>query len=403
LDSAYVHGRWTSEGIPLFRFPSFEKPVDRQRYLNLEPETHEFRGVGAVLLLAATCGVALALWEPSQQVTTPFATAPASRSAPAATGNPATQETTAVADPTEDDVAPTVKLSTVCSQRATARRDCASVRALKDARLNADPAPAATKETKTSVTKPAAKKPSVAETKPTVAEAKPVVAEAKPAVTEAKPAATQGKPAVTEAKPAVTETKPAATEGKAAVVEAKPAPVEAKPAVAISKPAVTESKPAVTETKPAVTETKQAVAEAKPAPLEAKPAAVTAKAPNSDRDSVAPAASQRVSAVTPPETPAVTQPEAPAAQPQKTAAAPKAKRQRPPIPEEVVRFVREAPVREAPVERLVKVYEQVMPDGRRVPVYRRQGSGGYETGTIVDGEYRPARRAEARPRFFGLQ
>ena len=66
------------------------------------------------------------------------------------------------------------------------------------------------------------------------------------------------------------------------------------------------------------------------------------------------------------------------------------------MPEDVVRAVREAPV-----ERLVKVYEQVMPDGRRVPVYRRAGSGGYETGTIVDGEYRPARRAEAR--FFGLQ
>jgi hypothetical protein len=104
-----------------------------------------------------------------------------------------------------------------------------------------------------------------------------------------------------------------------------------------------------------------------------------------------------VSAATPPEAPAVTQPAAPVSQPQKTAAAPKAKRQRA-VPEEVERAVREVPV-----ERLVKVYEQVMPDGRRVPVYRRSGSGGYETGTIVDGEYRPARRAEAGARFFGLQ
>jgi hypothetical protein len=310
-----------------FSFPSFEKPVERQRYLNLEPETHEFRGVGAVLLLAASCGVALALWEPSQQVTTPFATTSASRSGPAAAAKPAAQETTAIADPAEDEVAPIAKLSTVCSQRATARRDCASAKALKDARLNGDAAPAAAKETKASVTKPAAKKPSVA-----------------------------------EAKPAATEPKPAATEAKAAAVEAKPAPVEAKPAVA-----------------------------------EAKPAHVAAKTSNPAQSSTAPAVAQRVSAGTPPESPAVTQPEAPAAQPKKTAAAPKAKRQRA-VPEEVVQAVREAPV-----ERLVKVYEQVMPDGRRVPVYRRQGSGGYETGTIVDGEYRPARRAEAGARFFGLQ
>lgn len=354
-----------------FSFPSFEKPVERQRYLNLEPETHEFRGVGAVLLLAASCGVALALWEPSQQVTTPFATTSASRPAPAAAAKPAAQETTAVADPVEEEVAPTVKLSTVCSQRATARRDCASAKALKDARLNGEPAPAAAKETKTSVTKPAAKKPAVAETKP----AKPAVAETKPAVAEAKPAVTEAKPAVTEVKPAATQPKPAVTEGKAAAVDAKPAPGEAKPAVADAKPAHVEAKPAVAD---------------------AKPAAAAAKASIPGQDSPAPAVAQRVSAVTPPETPAVTQPEAPAAQPQKTAAAPKAKRQRA-VPEEVIRAAREAPV-----ERLVKVYEQVMPDGRRVPVYRRQG-GGYETGTVVDGEYRPARRAEAGARFFGLQ
>ncbi|HET7679812.1 MAG TPA: hypothetical protein VFK79_06710 [Xanthobacteraceae bacterium] len=64
---------------------------------------------------------------------------------------------------------------------------------------------------------------------------------------------------------------------------------------------------------------------------------------------------------------------------------------------------------EAPVERLVKVYDQVMPDGRRVPVYRRAGSGSLEMGTIVDGEYRAyrsARQADLDPprgRYFGLQ
>src|SRR3954447_26065654 len=169
-----------------FLFPSFEKPPERPRYLNLEPDTHEFRGVGTVLLLAAGCGVALALWEPSRQVTTPFVATSASRSAPAATGKPAIPETTAAADAEEDQVAPTVKLSTACSQRATARRDCASVKALKDARLNGEPDPAvpAAKETKKAA----------GQVKPAVAERKPAAVEAKPPVAEAKPAAAQTKP-----------------------------------------------------------------------------------------------------------------------------------------------------------------------------------------------------------------
>lgn len=60
----------------------------------------------------------------------------------------------------------------------------------------------------------------------------------------------------------------------------------------------------------------------------------------------------------------------------------------------------------APVERLVRVYDQVMPDGRRVPVYRR-ADGSLEVGTVTDGEYRPSRSAELAPPagrgFFGLQ
>jgi hypothetical protein len=57
---------------------------------------------------------------------------------------------------------------------------------------------------------------------------------------------------------------------------------------------------------------------------------------------------------------------------------------------------------EGPVERLVRVYDQIMPDGRRVPVYRR-ANGGYESGAIVDGEYRRAAAIAEHPRYFGLQ
>lgn len=254
-----------------FLFPSFEKPVERPRYLNIEPEARDFRGIGTVLLLAASCGVALALWEPSQRITSPFATASMSRPAPAeAVKTAAGPETTAAADDIEDDQpVPTVKLTAFCSQRTTARRDCASVKAFKDARLKA-PEPVA---------------------EPVTEKTQPVTEKAQPAVAETQPA-----------------TPPAA------------------------KVAASESAEAV---------------------------------------------------------PAVVQPEA--APPQRPVAAPKVKRAR---------------VTEAPVEKLVKIYDQVLPDGRRVPVYRRVGSGGYETGTIVDGEYRPTRRAHLEPpagRFFGLQ
>jgi hypothetical protein len=58
---------------------------------------------------------------------------------------------------------------------------------------------------------------------------------------------------------------------------------------------------------------------------------------------------------------------------------------------------------EAPAERLVHVYDDVLPDGRRVPVYRR-ANGAFETGAVVEGEYRPGRTVQLRePRYFGLQ
>lgn len=54
------------------------------------------------------------------------------------------------------------------------------------------------------------------------------------------------------------------------------------------------------------------------------------------------------------------------------------------------------------VERLVRVYDQVLPDGRRVPVYRR-ANGGFESGSIVNGEYRRTALALDRARYFGMQ
>ena len=322
-----------------FLFPSFEKPVEQRPYVNLEPESHEFSGVGVVLLLAASCGVALALWEPSHQVTSPFVTASPQRAAPAVASKAASQETTAAAEAAaeadDDQVAPTVKLSTLCSQRATARRDCAGVKALKDARLKpAEPDPVPAKETKPATVAAKASKPDQAEPLP-------------------------------------------ATSLRGGDGRNLPAPAQ-DPAVSLAPPAVS--------------------------PTQQRSTTLAGQAP----------------AATAAQNSPVAQAEAPAAQPQpqKTASISKSKRQRP-IPDEVERLVRDAPVeakrqravpaeverlvREAPVERLVRVYDQVTPDGRRVPVYRRVGSGSYETGVVVDGEYRPARRVEAGTRYFGLQ
>lgn len=290
-------------------FPSFQQPADRPRYLNIEPEGRNFRGVGIVLLLAAVCGVAVALWEPSNQITSPFVTAATPRSAPATVG--AQPETAAVDtdDDDDDQVTPTVKLTTLCSQRATARRDCANVKAMKDARLNA-PDPEA-------------------------------------AVAPAE-----------EVKPATVAVEVSSPEPKPAAVTAKPSGPEPKPAAAPAS----------------------------------KPALVAAKTSNPVPPAVAPApaATQSVAVVTPEESHPVPPADIPGAQQPKTTSASKVKRQRP---------------AEEPVERLVRVYDQVLPDGRRVPVYRRVGTGGLETGVIVDGEYRPARRAylDQPSGRFGLQ
>ena len=267
-------------------FPTFEKPIERPRYLNVEPAHRDFSSVATVLVLAAACGVALALWEPSIR-TTPFTTAsvrPTAEATTVATAPQASaaiaQETTAAAD-VEDESTPTVKTSTLCAQRASARRDCAQVKAIKDARLTApDPVPA----------------PAPAPDAKASAKFAPVVQEA------------------------------------AAAHQPAPAAVQT---VAVEQPQT-----------------------AAPNPVPAN-------------ETVAAASTH----------------ETPAAKSQRTA-----KKSKPRVQEE------------PPVERLVRVYDQVMPDGRRVPVYRR-ANGRYEVGSVVDGEYRSsARRADMyAPRTFGLQ
>ena len=247
----------------------------------------------------------LSLPPPPRVRSLPSASSPRSATPSVSASKVADPETTATVDAEDDQSAPTVKLSTLCSQRATARRDCANVKAVKDARLTApDPVPAS-----------------------------------------------------------------ASARAPASVPASAAAPVAASG----------------------------------PAPLNNNeaPRAAVAKAP----DPVPASASARTSASVPASAAARVSPSAPA--PSKevppavvaavfaaTANVPKPKRPR--------------PVEEAPVERLVRVYDQVMPDGRRVPVYRRAGSGSLELGTVVDGEYRalrPARRANLEPpgRYFGLQ
>jgi hypothetical protein len=303
--------------------PTFEKPVARPRHIHIEEESREFSGIAVVLLIAASCGVALALWEPSQQVTSPFVTAsappPAAPAiAPTATAKIPEPETTANAAETtaasadetaasadiDDDQTPTVKLSAQCAQRATARRDCANAKAFKETRLNA-PEP----------------------TRPEPAASEPVGSIAsQPAVKEAAPAK--------NAPPTKT-------------------PATAKETTAAAKATTTPPK----ETPPPVREAPRAV----PAEVVAAVAAVPV--------------------------------ETLAAQQQRTAATPKAKQQR-----------QRAADRDddGPVERLTRVGERTMPDGRRVTVYRRS-NGTYEVGSVVDGEYRPTRRMEAGARYFGLQ
>jgi len=320
--------------MTLFRrfLPTFEKPVARPRHIHMEEDSREFGGVAVVLLLAASCGVGLALWEPSQQITSPFVTAsapppaaPASTVAPASTAAPTSAkapepETTATAADVDDDqAAPTVKLSSQCAQRTTARRDCANAKAFKDARVNA-PEPATP-----APTPPAARTP------------QPVGS-----ITREPAPAKQSAPA-RDAAPAK------------AVASAKESAGAAQTAAIVAQPAV--PKPL-------------AVARDNDHPI--PPAAI----PDQPEPAVAAA-------------PAV----APAAQPQRTAAAPKAKRQR------TEQRDRDD---DGPVERLVRVGERVLPDGRRVSVYRRS-NGSYEVGSIVDGEYRPTRRTEAGARYFGLQ
>lgn len=238
------------EGYNLFRsiFPSFEKPVERPQFLNIQQDRRHFRAIGAVLLIAAGSGVGMALWEQSHKVP---ARSMAALAATPALESTTSEITTAGANGDDDQSAPTVKQSAFCSQRTSARRACADVKALKEARLTAP---------------------------------------------------------------------------------AKPEPA-------------------------------------------AKPAAV-AKQPSPAAQASVMVAAEPVSVAAPVVTP-------------KKQAAPKVAKRR--------------SQENAPGERLVHVYDQMTPDGRRVPVYRRVVRGAYETGVI---EYRSTRRANLEQpsgRYFSLQ
>jgi len=174
------------------------------------------------------------------------------------------------------------------------------------------------------------------------------------------------------------------------------APVQSLP---VAKPAVEKPRKAaqvVCEQKASVRREcadMRAAKEAKLLPLPVQTAVAAPARPGAEAvaqpkpETVPSIAAQAMAAVTP--TPA----EAAPATPARAAARQKPKKPRVPADDPVV-------------ERLVHVYDQIGADGRRVPVYRR-ASGGYETGTIVDDEYRPSRRVNLEPqrgaRYFGLQ
>lgn len=126
-------------------FPSFEKPVVRQRFLNVQPQRRGYGGIGAVLAFSALCAFLLALPDTSQPPKAP------ARAAVATPAKPAAIETTAGTAAAADDE-PAVKLSALCD-KPTARRACAEAKAAKEARLAAAFARAEA-ETKTAPSSP---------------------------------------------------------------------------------------------------------------------------------------------------------------------------------------------------------------------------------------------------------
>lgn len=113
-------------------FPSFEKPVARQRYINVQPQRPGYGGIGGVLVLSALCGIGIVLALPE----TPQLSSAAPRTAVTATLKQAPAiETTATAAADDDEIFR--KLSALCTDKPTARRACAEAKAAKEARLAA--------------------------------------------------------------------------------------------------------------------------------------------------------------------------------------------------------------------------------------------------------------------------
>ncbi len=109
--------------LSLRLFPSFEKPVDRQRYLNVQPQRRGYGGIAAVLAFAGLCGFLLALPDRSLSPQVPVRVAVTTSSA---------KPVEKVAAVTADESA---KLTTLCNDKPTARRACADAKAAREARL----------------------------------------------------------------------------------------------------------------------------------------------------------------------------------------------------------------------------------------------------------------------------
>jgi hypothetical protein len=111
-------------------FPSFERPVDRKRYLNVQPQRRGYGVIGAVAALSALLGtgIVLALPETSQLASAPPRAVMAAKSNP----QPAIEQTAAAED--ERLGRPSYAL---CTEKPTARRACVQIKAAREARLAA--------------------------------------------------------------------------------------------------------------------------------------------------------------------------------------------------------------------------------------------------------------------------
>ncbi len=108
-------------------FPSFEKPVARQKYLNVSPLRRSYGGIVAVLALSALWGLLLTVPDALQLPKTPAVEKPQTVAAK--------PEQTVAAAPTAAEDESVIRLSALCTDKPTARRACAAVKAAREARL----------------------------------------------------------------------------------------------------------------------------------------------------------------------------------------------------------------------------------------------------------------------------